>query len=382
MPDHVHSAPEISFIEDKSVEDVRAEMAADFEAYMTEAAGKPVRLARSSVHRMILYAAAAQIYQAMQYVDRAGKQNLLKYSYGGFLDNLALLKGVVRLPAARASTTLRFTLSAPRESAVGIPAGTRASDGGAVYFATAEYAEVPAGALSADVPAVCTAAGLAGNGFRPGALSVLVDPVPYVASVSNPALTEGGADVESDEDLAGRVFLAPGAYSTAGPEDSYRYHAMAYSPAVGDVAVTSDQAAGRVDVVFLLADGSSPGPDMIAGLQAYLRDGAIRPMTDLVVVAAPEKVHYRLDMAYTINRSDSARAASIQSAVRRAVEDYIRWQRTIGRDINPSKLISLTVEAGAKRAEIAAPAFTPVPSTAVAELEGEPLVRYGGLEDD
>ena len=42
---------------------------------------------------MILYSAAAQIYQAMQYVDRAGKQSLLKYSYSEFLDNLALLKG-------------------------------------------------------------------------------------------------------------------------------------------------------------------------------------------------------------------------------------------------------------------------------------------------
>lgn len=86
MPDHVQNAPDISFIEHKSVEDVRAEMVEDFEAYMTEAEGRPVRLARSSAHRMILYAAAAQIYQAMQYVDRAGKQNLLKYSYDKFLD--------------------------------------------------------------------------------------------------------------------------------------------------------------------------------------------------------------------------------------------------------------------------------------------------------
>lgn len=382
MPDRIQNAPEISFIKNKSVEDMRSELIADFEAYMTEASGRPVRLDRASVHRMILYAFAAQIYQVMQYVDRAGKRNLLKYSYDGFLDNLALLKGVARLPAAKASATLRFTLSAPRESAVGIPAGTRASDGGGAFFATSEYAEIPTGALTAEIPAVCTAPGLAGNGFRPGTLRVLVDPVPYVASVENITLTEGGADAESDEDLAERVFLAPGAYSTAGPEDSYRYHAMAYSPAVGDVAVTSDQAAGRVDVAFLLADGTSPGPDMIAGLQAYLRDRDIRPMTDLVTVAAPEPVPYQLDFTYYISRGSGARAVSIQEAVRRAAEDYVRWQRTIGRDINPSKLISLIVAAGAKRAEIAAPAFAAVPSTAVAELEGGLSVRYGGLEDD
>ena len=64
------------------------------------------------------------------------------------------------------------------------------------------------------------------------------------------------------------------------------------------------------------------------------------------------------------------------------MDGYVRWQRVIGRDVNPSKLLSLVVEAGAKRAEIAAPAFAPVASTAVAELEGALQVRYGGLEDD
>lgn len=382
MPDFVENGPEVSFIEHRTIEDIRDGLTADFESYMTETAGQPVRLERSSVYRMILYAAAAQLYQAMQYVDRAGKQNLLKYSYGPFLDNLALLKGVTRLPAAKASATLRFTLSAPRSGAVGIPAGTRVSDGGTVFFATEAYAEIPPGSLTAEVRGVCTVSGLAGNGFQPGTLRVLVDPIPYTAAVENLTLTEGGADEESDADLAERVFLAPSAYSTAGPADSYRYHARAYSPAVGDVAVTGDQAAGRVNVAFLLADGSAPGPDMLAGMEAYLRDGGIRPMTDLVTVSAPERVPYRLDLTYYINRSDSGRALGIQTAVQGAAEDYVRWQRTIGRDVNPSKLLSMVVAAGAKRAEIAAPAFVRVDAASVAELEGEPVLRYGGLEDD
>ncbi len=382
MPDNVQNAPEVSFIDNKSVEDVRAELVADFEAYMTEASGRPVHLDRASVHRMILYAAAAQIYQAMQYINQAGRQNLLKYSYGGFLDNIALLKGVVRTPASAAATTLRFTLSAVRETAISIPAGTRVSDGGNFYFATAAYAEILPGTLTAEVGAACTVSGIAGNGFRPGDLFVLVDPVPYVASVENLTATEGGADVESDTDLAERVFLAPGAYSTAGPEDSYRFHAKAYSAAIGDVAVTSDQEAGRVDIVFLMADGSTPGPEMTEGLTEYLRDRNIRPMTDLVTVSAPEKVPYGIALTYYINRSDSARAVDIQAAIRAAVDRYAAWQRTIGRDINPSMLLALLVKAGAKRAEIVAPLFTPVASTAVAELSGTPAVHYGGLEDD
>ena len=45
-------------------------MVADYESFISEATGQTVTLERSSVHRMELYAAAAQIYQAMQYIDR------------------------------------------------------------------------------------------------------------------------------------------------------------------------------------------------------------------------------------------------------------------------------------------------------------------------
>ena len=121
----VKNAPDISFIDGRSIDDVRAEMVADYEKFITEATGQEVNLDRASPHRMELNAAALQIFQAMQYIDRAGKLNLLKYSYSTYLDNLALLKGTTRLPATAASTTLRFTLSAMRQGATGIPQGTR-----------------------------------------------------------------------------------------------------------------------------------------------------------------------------------------------------------------------------------------------------------------
>ena len=385
MPDWktaLASTPDISFIDGRTIEDVRSEMVADYEAFMTQAGGKPYTLGRAAPHRMELYAAAAQIYQAMQCIDRGGKVNLLKYSYGGFLDNLALIKGPTRNPAAAASTTVRFTLSAQRAFVVSIPAGTRVSMDGSVYFATDVYAEIPAGSLTADVTATCTTAGAAGNGYQPGELATLVDPVPYVASVQNVTPTAGGTDAESDDDYKERVYLAPGAYSTAGPEDAYRYHAMSYSAAVGDVETESSQAAGTVDLVFVLADGSDPGPEMIQGMLDHLSARLRRPMTDLVHVSAPQKVAYTIDVTYWINRSQAAQAVAIQQAVTQAVEEYKTWQRTIGRDINPSKLHELMMKAGAKRLEIAAPVYTAVSKIKIAALEGDAVVRYGGLEDD
>ena len=385
MPDEMNaikSLPDISFIDNKDIDQVRQEMVADYESFISEATGQTVTLERSSVHRMELYAAAAQIYQAMQYIDRQGKQSILKYSYSDFLDNLAIFKGVTRNPATPATTTLRFTLSAERDTATGIPQGTRVSTAGAIYFATDVYAEIPAGSTTVDVPATCTVAGTDGNGFAAGGLDTIVDPIPYVASVTNTTATEGGAEIESDDDLAERVFLAPGAYSTAGPEDGYLYHAKAYSAAIGDVVATSNQAAGTVDIVFIMADGSTPGEEMIEGLEGYLQGKTIRPMTDLVRVAAPQEVTYTINLTYYINRSDSAKAVTIQAAVAQAVADYQTWQRAIGRDINPSQLVRMVMDAGAKRVTVTAPTYTAVDATKVSALQGDAVISYGGLEDD
>lgn len=385
MPDEMNaikSLPDISFIDNKDIDQVRQEMVADYESFISEATGQTVTLERSSVHRMELYAAAAQIYQAMQYIDRQGKQSILKYSYSDFLDNLAIFKGVTRNPATPATTTLRFTLSAERDTATGIPQGTRVSTAGAIYFATDVYAEIPAGSTTVDVPATCTVAGTDGNGFAAGELATIVDPIPYVASATNTTATEGGAEIESDDDLAERVFLAPGAYSTAGPEDGYLYHAKAYSAAIGDVVATSNQAAGTVDIVFIMADGSTPGEEMIEGLEGYLQGKTIRPMTDLVRVAAPQEVTYTINLTYYINRSDSAKAVTIQAAVAQAVADYQTWQRAIGRDINPSQLVRMVMDAGAKRVTVTAPTYTAVDATKVSALQGDAVISYGGLEDD
>lgn len=384
MPDFsaVKNAPDISFIDNKTIEDVRDEMVADYEEHMTKATGQTVTLPRSSPHRGVLYAAALQIYQAFQYIDRAGKQSLLKYSYSDFLDNLGLLKGVTRSPATAAVTTLRFTISAVRQVATAIPKGTRVSAGGSIYFATDEYAEIPAGGSTVDVPATCTDTGTEGNDLAADDLTIMVDPLPYAASVVNTTATEGGTDVESDDDLAERIYLAPGAYSTAGPEDGYLFHAKQFNPSIGDVVATSNQAAGTVDIVFIMSDGKTPGTEMINGLKEYLNGKTRRPMTDLVNVSAPAEVTYTVDLTYYINRSDSARAVAIQEAVQTAVADYLTWQRTIGRDINPSKLVALVMAAGAKRVTVTAPTYTTVDAIKVSALSGSPTISYGGLEDD
>lgn len=384
MPDisTVKDLPDISFIEYKTVDDVKASMVADYEAYMTEAAGKTYTLPRVSRDRFKLYAAAAQIYQAMKYVDIKGKMDTVKYSVGDFLDLLGAFRcGATRNQAAAAVTTIRFTLSAARASVTAIPQGTRIA-AGQLFFETSAYTEIPAGDLTADIPATCMTAGETGNGLAPGELKTLVDPVPYVQSVENTSTSSGGADRESDESFAARIFIAPGKYSTAGSRNGYEYHVQDYSSAIGGVHVSSDQAAGTVDIVFVMADGSLPSAEMISAMSQHMSAETLRPMNDLVTVRAPAEVKYTVSLTYYINQSDNNRAVAIQQAVSAAVDSYVAWQRKIGRDINPSKLLALVMGAGAKRAQITAPIFTAIPADSIAAIDGTASITYGGLEDD
>ncbi len=377
----VFDLPDVSFIENDTLEAMMERLVSNYEKRYKEVTGKTVSLSAADPVRVQLYAVALDLYQIEQYVDRAGKQDLLKYSYGEFLDNLAANRGVTRQQPSKARTTIRFTLSEPRDYAIGIPAGTRVTNGDGVYFMVEEYSEAPAGAKYVDVDAVCTAQGIAGNKLLKGQLNILADPLPYVESVSNITETAGGADLEDDDSLAERTYLAPSGYSTAGPEDAYSYWSRTYNTDIGSVRPTTPEP-GKATIYILMQDGTLPKEEVITGLEEFLRDRSIRPMTDLVTVAPPAVKTFDLDLSYTIDRSNQAQAATIQAKVEAAVDAYIKWQTTqIGRDIDPTELIHRVREAGAKHPVARSPAFTTVADTEVAQL-GTRQVAYGGLEDD
>ena len=382
MIPEIANLPDISFIENKTLDDIQKEMVADYEKKYKEVTGKSLSLKRSDPETLMLYAASVQIYHMLLHVDKTGKMDLLKYAYGDFLENLGALRGVTRSPASPAECTVRFTLSAVQPSSITIPAGTKVSNGEGIYFATDEAYTIQAGGTYVDIPCTCNESGTKGNGLIAGTINILVNPVPYVASVANIDTTAGGSDVESDEDLAERIYLAPGSYSTAGARDAYIYHTKSYSSSVGDVEVTSPSAC-HILIKLLMDDGTLPNETMCANIQEYLSAENLRPLTDYVTVSAPNVQDFTVDLDYYINESDKDKESLIQSAVEAAVSDYITWQSTkIGRDVNPSVLIQKVVEAGAKRVTVNYPSYAVVPSGYVAQLLGSAVINYAGREAD
>ena len=377
----IENLPDVTFIDGITLDTIQAELTEFYQEKYKEITGRSLVLRPGEPESLKLYAVSVMLMQIYECVEKAGRMDLLKYSYGAFLDNLGANKGVLRLAEQPASTAVRFTLSAAQPSVVTIPQGTRVSNGDTLYFATDAVAEIPIGDLYVDIPCTCMTAGTDGNGLLPGALNNLVDLLPYVGTVANIDTTAGGAGVESDEDFAERIYLAPSGYSVAGPEDAYAYHTKSYSSAIGDVQVSSPSPC-VVEVRFLMADGTLPSESVIADITERLSDKKIRPLTDKVTVLAPTEQSFDISLTYYINKSDSDKALTVQAEVAKAVDEYIAWQTaTIGVDINPSVLIGKVIAAGAKRVEIASPAFTPIPDGTVARI-GETSITYGGLEDD
>lgn len=369
--------PDVTFIEAISFEKLKESMVSDFEKRYRELTGNTMTLAAADPYRLILYACAVAIYQGYQYTDKAGKMGLLKYSTGDFLDNLAALKGITRNEAVPSRTTMRFTLSAVQSRKAVIPKGTRLK-GQELYFETVEEGEIPAGELTADVPAVCQTSGAIGNGYREGDITTLVDPLPFNAKVSNVEITDGGADREEDADLAERIYLAPSKYSTAGPEPAYEYWVKTYNSAVDECRVITESP-GEVDI-YIMVDGKLPTESFIKELTEKLKNGEQRPLTDHVVVKAPETVKYEIDFTYYIRSSDRDMVDTIQKAVKNACNNFIAWQNKIGKDITPSQLISEIMQAGVQSVEIKKPSYIEISDSQIG-ITSEPVITYGGLRD-
>ncbi len=369
----IANLPSISFV-DTDAANIEASVITMYEAIAgrTLAQGDPIRL--------FLQAVAAIIIQQRVLIDYSAKQNLLAYAEEDKLDHLGVLVGVTRLEAAAATTTIRFNLSAAQSQVVTIPAGIRGATASGVLFQVSNPINIPPGELYGDASATCLVAGDVGNGYVPGQINQLVDPLPWVQSIANITESEGGAEREKDDHYRERIRLAPESFSTAGPDGAYLFWAKSASQTIVDVSVHSPDP-GEVELRPLLTGGEIPGTEILDAVEAAVNDKTVRPLTDLVSVLAPEVVNYDVEMVYYIHKDKATQSQAIQQAVDQAVADYVLWQKSkLGRDVNPSELIWRVRAAGADRVEVTLPVFAEMEVYQVAVAENV-TANYGGLTD-
>ena len=376
--------PDIEFLE-TDTETVISNMIALYEEMQRAEGRDNYKVRPGSPERLFISWAAAIIVQQRTLINETAKMNVPRYAAKSeneeYLDSLAeIFKDTQRLPASPASATFRFYISEPQQQSTIIPAGTRISFDGVIIFATSEVLEIRAGETSGEVEAVCTQPGTVGNGLVAGQVKEVVDLFDHYQKAENITTTSGGAEKEDNESYYERMRGSMESFSTAGPINGYIYWTKTVSPAVLDVAVTIPEAC-YVDVRVILRDGQEATEAVLKEIEEALNASDIRPLTDIVTVSAPETVDFSVDATFWIAQPNRESAAAIEREVRAAVDSFIIWQTSkMGRDINPSYLTKLMVDAGAKRVEVRQPTFQSVADIAVGKLKSKSVLN-GGLED-
>lgn len=375
-------------------EKIVAEMTAEYERVFAEATGQEITLRPADTARLMIATATFAVAHLEELIDFSAKMNLLQYAKGEYLDALAYGVTDPRKEATPAYTTIKINFSTALTTAQTIRAGTRVTAGDGVYWATASTVTAAAGATSVTVRAICMTPGIAGNGYAAGQITTLVDTsnVKFFASLSNTDTSSGGADAETDDAFRERIRIAPEASSTAGSEESYKYHIKKFDTNIADARIISTTP-GSVEAYIAMADGSTPSEEYLYELSDAISGDTVRPLTDQVSILLPTAVSYNVTATYYIATDDAARAAEIKSAVAEALDSYTVWQSSkIGRDIDPSELIRRLKNAGAARVAVTAPTYTALKrgdydaenkkytAVQIARL-GTKSLTYGGLTD-
>ncbi|MFQ2658833.1 baseplate J/gp47 family protein [Aeromonas caviae] len=153
------------------------------------------------------------------------------------------------------------------------------------------------------------------------------------------------AEGETDDQLRARCQLSLRALSTAGPEDSYRYHAIATDPAAIKDADAHNGGAGVVNVAVLARAGNgTPSAALLAKVRTRLNHKTIRPLTDTVSVIpahiVPVVIDYQIILPGLPDDEHSLNVA------RQRLADYCATTNIIGGTITIADIYASLKNAG------------------------------------
>ena len=161
-------------------------------------------------------------------------------------------------------------------------------------------------------------------------------------------------DGESDDRFRRRIQLAPEAFSVAGPEGAYQYHALTVAPWARDVSAIMT-APGTVRVT-MLKEGADPVPTAgeLQTVLIALRDDAVRPLTDVVQVLGPQVVPVTIDARLTLYPGPDG--TLVQTRALAAVTSWVERNRMLDMNLRRSAIFARLHQEGIHSVELIAPA--------------------------
>lgn len=185
-------------------------------------------------------------------------------------------------------------------------------------------------------------------------LAALYGVTRLVIAPADPA-TGIAAVLESDDALRRRSLLAVDAFSVAGPESAYVFHALSASGDVLDASATSPSP-GEVVVTVQsrLGDGTA-SPALVAAVEAVVNSDGIRPLTDHVTVASAAIVPFTVDARLWLYPGPDATVVQAQAMTR--LNEWLASAERLGRNVVRSAIVAaLHVPGAIQRVELLAPA--------------------------
>lgn len=316
----------------------------------------------AQTERIVFNSIGYRIALVEQAINETANKCFAAFANGQALEEIGRPLGVYRLPASVATCTIRFSL-VTGHGALNIPAGIRVqSTDGQVVFKTVESKAVDIADTYADVKAECTQEGIIGNDYAEDSISVILDPQPYISTATNLDVTANGGDAETDDQLRQRIYLAPDSFSVAGPKGAYKFFAKSAHPNIVDVAVTIghetdapyDVIPGQVDIFPLMENLEDPDSEIIDAINAICNDEKVRPLTDTVVVKAPVRTDYTMEVELTL--LPDAVQADVEAQVLANLEAYRDdRKKRLGVDVVVNQIIAICQVPGVYKVVVVSP---------------------------
>ncbi|MGY1917818.1 baseplate J/gp47 family protein [Pseudomonas tolaasii] len=157
--------------------------------------------------------------------------------------------------------------------------------------------------------------------------------------------------MEGDDSLRERAQMAWEGLSTAGPRNSYIFHARAADGRVADATAESPSpAVAVVTVQSLLGDGTA-APELLAIVNTYLSDEDRRPVADRLIVQGAQIVRYQIK-AKVYLLSTGPESEPILAAAEARLLAYVNQRRRLGMEVSRSAIHAALHVEGVRKVEL------------------------------
>lgn len=245
--------------------------------------------------------AMEKAYFIGQQLNEAIKLIFPMFANSEWLDMHASNRGIYRKTAVQAMGVVTITGDAGTTIKKGFRLSTEAVNGEqAVEFETIVLAEIPESG-SVEIPVQAVEAGITGN-VGENTITVMVEPIKGIQSITNAEETSGGIPEETDDDLRLRVveYDRTQGYSFVGSKADYRRWAMSV-PGVGAAnIIAANDDSGLVTIIITDALGEPANLQLCEDVYNYIMRPdnemeRLAPVNAYLSVVAPETITVKIN---------------------------------------------------------------------------------------